>query len=529
MTFIVMNLACFLLEIAAAPNFRPSFNYFDRYTALSGAILSIIAMIVVDGVTASALMLAMGMLFLVIHYVCPPKSWGDVSQSLIYHQVRKYLLRLRQDNIKYWRPQILLFVDNPRTSWNLIRFCNHLKKGGLYILGHVTVAENFQQQLHELKNQQKAWMQIRDMTKIKAFVQIGTGPTLPWGVRNVFIGSGLGGMKPNITVLGFFDLKEYRKEQNSLCSSSKSLTKSADLHATRNPNTNDINVDITEPYFPLPTDRCKNEQKIKIRQWVEIIEDLSILQSNIAIAHGFGKLNLPNKGTHCTKKKIIDLYPIQICGKMTVTNEEPSMVTSNFDTYTLILQLGAILVTVPEWKDTHILRVILFVENELDRIPEIQRMNKLLSVLRIEAEVTVVSLDQFRVYNTIVKGDRINFNYVNSILKDSEWWNDLVDGRKTSQPKRRFSVQEMAPGAQGVKTEKYKVSKLQRLGVSMTMNSNMPTGQLITPAVSDESETETEFSSLHESGLCDNAISEINQSKSAIGPEKRLPRLQKLA
>ena len=29
------------------------------------------------------------------------------------------------------------------------------------------------------------------MSKIKAFVQIALGPTLPWGVRNVYLGSGL--------------------------------------------------------------------------------------------------------------------------------------------------------------------------------------------------------------------------------------------------------------------------------------------------------------------------------------------------
>lgn len=74
-------------------------------------------------------------IFLVIHYTTPPKSWGDVSQSLIYHQCRKYLLRLKQEHVKFWRPQILLFVNDPRRQYKLIQFCNSMKKGALYVLG----------------------------------------------------------------------------------------------------------------------------------------------------------------------------------------------------------------------------------------------------------------------------------------------------------------------------------------------------------------------------------------------------------
>ncbi|SMN22566.1 similar to Saccharomyces cerevisiae YBR235W VHC1 Putative ion transporter, similar to mammalian electroneutral Na(+)-(K+)-C1-cotransporter family [Maudiozyma saulgeensis] len=492
-TFIVMNLACFLLEVAAAPNFRPSFKYFDRYTALSGAVLSTVAMIVVDGVTASAILLSMSLLFLIIHYFCPPKPWGDVSQSLIYHQVRKYLLRLRQDNIKYWRPQVLLFVDNPRTSWNLIRFCNSLKKGGLYVLGHVTVTNDFQTQYTELKKQKHAWEKIRDMSKIKAFVQVATGPSLLWGIRNVYLGSGLGGMKPNISVIGFFDLESFRHHD--------ALREEPQLTATKDVTKQAVCVNIPMGALPLPTDMFKNEEKVRITQWVEVIEDLSLMQSNIAVAYGFRKLELPEKGkTFIGKKQVIDLYPIQMSATMNTDPGKPSIITSNFDTYTLILQLGAILITVPEWRDTHELRVILFVENDYERISENERMVKLLQVLRIEATVLVVSLDQFRVYNTIVKGNPIAMKYVNEELKDNTWWKDLIEARETLQPKRRFSTtmpsqgqdNQFTSGINVKKTRKYSTSKIQKLGVSLKMESNMPKGVIQTPIMSDDSGNETD-------------------------------------
>ena len=60
-------------------------------------------------------------------------------QALIYHQVRKYLLRIdkEKDHVKFWRPNLLLFTKNPKKDYQLIKYCSKLKKGGLYIIGNI--------------------------------------------------------------------------------------------------------------------------------------------------------------------------------------------------------------------------------------------------------------------------------------------------------------------------------------------------------------------------------------------------------
>lgn len=106
--------------------------------------------------------------------------------------VLSYLVNMRQ---------ILLFVNDPRRSWKLIQFCNAMKKGGLYVLGHIIVTAEFQESFPEVRKQQTAWMKYIDFSRIKAFPQVAIAPTFEWGARNVVLSAGLGGMRPNIAVI----------------------------------------------------------------------------------------------------------------------------------------------------------------------------------------------------------------------------------------------------------------------------------------------------------------------------------------
>ncbi|OQE80432.1 hypothetical protein PENNAL_c0046G10549 [Penicillium nalgiovense] len=423
MTFLVTNLACFLLKIGSAPNFRPSFHYFNWQTAAAGTLVSGISMFFVDGVYATGCVGILVILFLLIHYSSPPKPWGDVSQSLIYHQVRKYLLRLRQEHVKFWRPQILLFVSDIDRQYKMVSFCNSLKKGSLFVLAHVLVTDDFSAAVPEARRQQTAWTKFVEYSKIKAFVNIAVSPAAEWGMRNIVLNSGLGGMRPNIVVIDQFRSDQSLVETFSLSSGRRdSRARRHSIHSSSRTEESSGSGSANPP--------------MSGQSYVTILEDLLFkLRINVAVAKGFEDLELPDsRGRHT--KKYIDLWPIQMSAELGADREsKQNVLTTNFDTYTLILQLGCILNTVPSWKKTYKIRVAVFVEYETDVEDERGRVEALLDKLRIEAEVLVfwLACGDLQAYQTIVNGDTSVTadarEKVNSALQGEDWWQGLLRAR----------------------------------------------------------------------------------------------------
>lgn len=110
LSYMGVNIACLALELTSAPNFRPNFKYFSRYilsinifptvipgysyTCAIATIATVVMMLVIDASMSAVAIVILMLLIMILHYQAPIGSWGSISQALIYHQVRKYLLLL---------------------------------------------------------------------------------------------------------------------------------------------------------------------------------------------------------------------------------------------------------------------------------------------------------------------------------------------------------------------------------------------------------------------------------------------------
>lgn len=403
LTFGVLSAATCALKAGGAPSFRPSFRYWNIWTAGAGTIASLGTMLVTDSYTAGVCIAVTVLLFILIQVFSPPKPWGDVSHNVTYHFVRKYLLRLdeRKGHVKYWRPQILLLANDPRKEWNLIIFCNSLKKGALYILGHVLQGQ-FHDCLPELRQTHLEWLKLVDVSGVKGFVDVVIARDVREGARNLILSCGLGGMRPNIIVLGFPTALQRASEHR------------------RGP------VARVRPSEP-PSVRSTYTQPIDGTKYVGILEDALALNKALAVAYGFDAMDLPGPSKvaryePALGEQYIDLWPIQMATH--VRDEAPS-----WDTYTMVLQLGTILSFTGTWRQ-HKLRVNVFVEHVDEIASERLRVRTLLDNLRIPASLRVFCLSgHVPRYDAIVLGKRALDSELTEVLQDDPWWKQVCDMR----------------------------------------------------------------------------------------------------
>ncbi|EDX05384.1 GD21827 [Drosophila simulans] len=374
LSYLATNLACLGIELTGAPNFRPLFKFFTWHTCLVGLLGTLIMMFVINFIYASSCIILCLILVIALHLFSPATQaaqWGSISQALMFHQVRKYLLMLdpRKDHVKFWRPQILLLVSSPRSCCPLVDFVNDLKKSGLYIIGHVKLGD-FKGIEDAEDNQQ--WWSFLDHMRVKAFTEVTLSRSIREGVQHLIRLSGIGAMKPNTIILGFYDSEAPR----DFFQNGSSPYKTDDFN----------NGEIQN--FPIRRDG--DPKQFQIQEYVQILCDTLRMKKNLCLCRNFQRLdkNFISMSKHV---KYIDVWPINIFNP---TSGDPFDMVSLF-----MMQLAVIMLA--KWKHLRV-RIFLCEANDERTVgtfdtqtPQIEIFSKMkleqsLKELRITADIVEI-------------------------------------------------------------------------------------------------------------------------------------------
>ncbi|GAB6018443.1 hypothetical protein CHUAL_000149 [Chamberlinius hualienensis] len=387
LSYCATNLACLALQLTSAPNFRPSFKYVSWPTCLVGLIGTLTMMFVINAAYAGICLVVCLLLVIVLHLRSLPVQWGSISQALIFHQVRKYLLMLdsRKEHVKFWRPQMLLMVANPRSSIALIDFVNDLKKSGLYVIGHVKKEEKFNWDADPVAEDLPVWLSLIDELKVKAFVETTSASSVREGLRHLIRISGLGAMKPNTIIFGFYDNDEPIDFLKMKMDAKRSLAAS--------PTDTELGpVSLTNQRSFPDLRQLGDDRDVEALEYVGMIDDAIRMQKNVCLCRNFSVLD-KMKILKAKRSCYIDIWP------MNILNPTSASDFSN-NTTLFLLQLACILHMVPGWKSKTTLRIFTCSRTTDDDISLRQKQLKsMLRELRISARIINVLWDH--VYNVI--------------------------------------------------------------------------------------------------------------------------------
>ncbi|CDQ85463.1 unnamed protein product [Oncorhynchus mykiss] len=287
-------------------------------------------------------------------------------------------------------------VSNPRSSVGLITFINDIKKSGLYVLGHVQLGDLDTLPSNPLQCRYDSWLSLVDHLNIKAFVNLTLADSVRHGVQHLLFISGLGGMRPNTLVLGFYDD----------CTPKDKLT---DPALTATVPTQDPEDERPPYHFPAlrPSNdgMGENGKVMGPQEYVAVIADAMKMMKNVALAryfHQFDRASTisssPGKGA-----LYVDVWPVNLL--------RPDS-SSYVDTCSLfLLQLACVLNMVRAWRHAR-LRLFLCVEEGRSLRGAEEKLGQLLKELRIKANVYTVPWDQQVALHWQRQGD--NGDFVNS-------------------------------------------------------------------------------------------------------------------
>jgi len=203
----LLNYATYYEARTESPSFRPRFHWYDRRISLAGCLTCLTVMLAID---MRAGIVALAVLFAIHHYLkstAGPARWADSRRSYHLQQVREHLLAAAAEpqHPRDWRPQLLLFSEDPHRLNQLFDFAGWLQRKS----GFTTVARILEGQgIKMIKLRDEAEDQLSAEIKahgLEAFPFVMVTRDLSQGLYSLVQAYGIGPVRANTILLNWFE------------------------------------------------------------------------------------------------------------------------------------------------------------------------------------------------------------------------------------------------------------------------------------------------------------------------------------
>ncbi|XP_053670098.1 bumetanide-sensitive sodium-(potassium)-chloride cotransporter-like [Anopheles nili] len=202
-SYALINFCTFHAATVKPTGWRPTFRFYNQWVSLSGTILCVLIMFLIDIISTGLTMVLIFVMYLVVIYRKPDVNWGSTTQAQTYKSALSAALKLQcvGDHVKNYHPSVLVLSGMPANRPALIDLAHQITKNqALLIVGDV-VRERLSHRKRELRlNDSRAFMEQR---KIHGFYQLIDGIGMKEGVRALMQSSGVGKLSANIVLLGY--------------------------------------------------------------------------------------------------------------------------------------------------------------------------------------------------------------------------------------------------------------------------------------------------------------------------------------
>jgi len=198
----LLNYATFYEARGASPAFRPTFRLFYYRLSLLGALGCLGVMLAIDLVSS---VIAVAVLFGIHQYLqrtAGPVRWADSKRSYHFQLMKEHLFAIagEPEHPRDWRPQLLVFSDDPPRRRNLLRLASWIEgDSGLTIVVKILAGQGKKIYQQKAEDEAEFREEIEELG-IKAFAKVVVAPDFPIGAQNLFQSFGIGPIRAN-TVL----------------------------------------------------------------------------------------------------------------------------------------------------------------------------------------------------------------------------------------------------------------------------------------------------------------------------------------